>query len=121
MTRYGYARVSSRKQDVRGQVVQLRAAGVDEVRTEVGSGAGSRPVLDQLLDEFVAGDVLVGTALDRLGRVGRSLIALVDDLTSRPRDSNKKAGARPALDGWCWTGGGHVGERVWPDIAAGSI
>jgi hypothetical protein len=91
-------RVSSRKQDVRGQVVQLRAAGVDEVRTEVGSGAGSRPVLDQLLDEFVAGDVLVGTALDRLGRVGRYLIALVDDLTSRPRDSNKKAGARPALD-----------------------
>jgi DNA invertase Pin-like site-specific DNA recombinase len=42
--------------------VQLRAAGVDEVRTEVGSGAGSRPVLDQLLDELVAGDVLVGTA-----------------------------------------------------------
>jgi DNA invertase Pin-like site-specific DNA recombinase len=62
MTRYGYARVSSRKQDVRGQVVQLRAAGVDELRTEVGSGAGSRPVLDQLLDELVAGDVLVGTA-----------------------------------------------------------
>ena len=51
---------------------------------------------DQLLDELVAGDVLVGTALDRLGRVGRSLIALVDDLTSRPRDSDKKAGARPA-------------------------
>jgi hypothetical protein len=96
MTRYRYARVSSRKQDVRGQVVQLRAAGVDEVRTEVGSGAGSRPVLDQLLDELVAGDVLVGTALDRLGRVGRSPIALVDDLTSRPRDSDKKAGARPA-------------------------
>lgn len=83
MTKYGYARVSSRKQDVRGQVVQLRAAGVDEVRTEIGSGAGSRPVLDQLLDELVAGDVLVVTALDRLGRVGRSLIALVDDLTSR--------------------------------------
>jgi len=61
MATYGYARVSTRAQDV----------------------AGRRPVLDALVDELDAGDVLVVTALDRLGRVGRSLIELVDDLGSR--------------------------------------
>lgn len=83
MTAIGYARVSTRTQDVRAQVVQLRAAGVDDVRTEAGSGASRRPVLEQLLAELVAGDVLVVAALDRLGRVGRSLLALVDDLGDR--------------------------------------
>ena len=79
----GYARISTRTQDLAGQVAQLRAAGVDDVRTEHGSGASRRPVLDQLLAELVAGDVLTVTALDRLGRVGRSLIELVDDLEAR--------------------------------------
>jgi len=83
MTTYGYARVSTRTQDVAGQVDQLNAAGVDVVRTETGSGAGRRPVVDGLVDERVDGDVLVVTALDRLGRVGRSLIELVDDLGGR--------------------------------------
>jgi len=45
MTTYGYARVSTRTQDVAGQVEQLHAAGVDVVRAETGSGAGRRPVL----------------------------------------------------------------------------
>lgn len=82
---YGYARVSTKTQDLAGQVAQLRVAGVDErdVRTEKGSGAGRRPVLDELLGELVAGDVLVVTALDRLGRVGRSLLELVDELHDR--------------------------------------
>lgn len=83
MTTIGYARVSTRTQDVRSQVAQLRTAGVDSIRTEAGSGAGRRPVLDQLLAELAAGDVLVVAALDRLGRVGRSLLALVDDLADR--------------------------------------
>lgn len=82
---YGYARISTKTQDLAGQVAQLRVAGVDEcnVRTEKGSGAGRRPVLEELLGQLVAGDVLVVTALDRLGRVGRSLIELVDDLHAR--------------------------------------
>lgn len=83
MTVYGYARVSTRTQDVAGQVAQLRAAGVDEIRTETSSGAGRRPVLEELLEQLHAGDVLTVTALDRLGRVGRSLLELVDDLGGR--------------------------------------
>jgi DNA invertase Pin-like site-specific DNA recombinase len=83
MTVYGYARVSTRTQDVAGQVAQLRAAGVNEIHTETSSGAGRRPVLDELLEYLRAGDLLVVTALDRLGRVGRSLLELVDDLAGR--------------------------------------
>ncbi len=67
---HGYARVSSRSQDVAGQVVQLRVADVDRVWTETTSGAGRRPVLDELLATAAAGDVVTVTALDRLGRVG---------------------------------------------------
>ncbi|MGL5824962.1 MAG: recombinase family protein [Nocardioides sp.] len=83
MTTYGYARVSTRTQDVAGQVTQLRAAGVDHIHTETTTGAGRRPVLDDLVDQLDAGDILVVTALDRLGRVGRSLLELVDDLAGR--------------------------------------
>jgi DNA invertase Pin-like site-specific DNA recombinase len=53
------------------------------VWTETTSGAGRRPVLDQLLEVAVAGDVIVVSALDRLGRVGVSLVQLVDELTRR--------------------------------------
>jgi len=52
MTTYRYARVSTRSQDVAGQVEQLHGAGVDVVRTETGSGAARRPVLDALVDEL---------------------------------------------------------------------
>jgi len=83
VTTYGYARVSTRSQDVARQVEQLHAAGVDVVRAETTSGAGRRPVLDQLLDELDVDDVLVVTGFDRLGRVGASLIQLVDQLASR--------------------------------------
>lgn len=86
MTTYGYARVSTRKQDVAGQLEQLRAAGVDDdnIRTEpTTTGAGRLPVLDALVDELDDGDVLVVTALARFGRVGRRLIEFVEDLTAR--------------------------------------
>lgn len=82
---YGYARVSTRQQDVRRQLLQLSEAGVEDqyVRTETTSGASRRPVLDELLEELQAGDVLVVDMLDRLGRVGHSLTALTGDLAGR--------------------------------------
>lgn len=83
MSIYGDARVSTRTQDVASQIAQLRAAGVDEIRTETSSGAGRRPILNELLEQLHAGDMLTVTALDRLGRVGRSLLELVDDLGGR--------------------------------------
>lgn len=82
---FGYARVSTRQQDLRRQLMLLREAGVDAecVRTETSSGASRRPVLDELLEELQAGDVLVVDMLDRLGRVGHSLTTLTGDLASR--------------------------------------
>lgn len=82
---FGYARVSTKTQDVRRQLAQLRQAGVPEanIRTETTSGASRRPVLDQLLADLKAGDVLVVTELDRLGRNGASLVAMVGTLDER--------------------------------------
>ncbi|MGL5866868.1 MAG: recombinase family protein [Dermatophilaceae bacterium] len=40
-------------------------------------------MLDDLVDQLNAGDVLIVTALDRLGRVGRSLLELLNDLAGR--------------------------------------
>lgn len=83
---YGYARVSTRQQDLRRQLMLLREAGVEDehIRTETTSGASRRPVLDELLEELQAGDVLVVDMLDRLGRPpGHSLTALTGDLATR--------------------------------------
>lgn len=82
---YGYARVSTRQQDLRRQLMLLREAGVaaEHIRTETTSGASRRPALDELLEELQAGDVLVVDMLDRLGRVGHSLGTLTGDLAAR--------------------------------------
>ena len=68
---------------MRAQVHELRRAGVEDVVVETTSGAGRRPVLDELVAGLAAGDVLVVVSLDRLGRVGSGLLALVDELTGR--------------------------------------
>lgn len=83
---YGYARVSTRQQDLRRQLMLLREAGVEaeHIRTETTSGASRRPVLVELLEELQAGDVLVVDMLDRLGRPpGHSLTSLTGDLAAR--------------------------------------
>lgn len=68
----GYARVSTRPQSTDRQVTDLLAAGVrrDDLYVDHGvSGArASRPQLDRALDALEAGDTLVITTLDRLGR-----------------------------------------------------
>jgi DNA invertase Pin-like site-specific DNA recombinase len=68
----GYARVSTRSQDTDRQVVDLLAASVrrDDLYIDHGvSGSlAHRPGLDQALAALEAGDTLVVTTLDRLGR-----------------------------------------------------
>jgi DNA invertase Pin-like site-specific DNA recombinase len=80
----GYARVSTREQNVALQVDALKAAGCTRVLTEVASGATTeRPVLIRLLDDVRAGDVIVIWKLDRLGRSLRHLIDVVSLLLER--------------------------------------
>jgi len=86
--RIGYGRVSSRDQNPDGQRDALDAAGCDEVFIDKASGKlASRPLLDKaLLVAARAGDQLVVTKLDRLGRSLEHLIALSTQLQARGVD-----------------------------------
>ena len=86
--RIGYGRVSTRDQNPDGQRDALTAAGCDEVFIDEASGKlASRPQLDKaLLVAARAGDQLVVTKLDRLGRSLEHLIALSTQLQARGVD-----------------------------------
>jgi DNA invertase Pin-like site-specific DNA recombinase len=68
--RYGYARVSTRDQDLTIQETALKAAGCDLIRAEKISGTGreGRAELALLLEFVREGDELVITRIDRLAR-----------------------------------------------------
>jgi len=79
MPLYGYARVSTRDQDLASQDAELRAAGCAKVFKEKVSGARSdRPELAKLLRRMEPSDVLVVTRLDRLARSTRDLLNILD-------------------------------------------
>lgn len=80
----GYARVSTRDQNVDFQVDALKRAGCAKIYTDIASGARTeRPALVELLSHLRAGDVLVIWKLDRLGRSLQHLVKLVNDLRER--------------------------------------
>jgi len=83
----GYARVSTRRQTTGRQESDLLAAGVrrDDLYIDRGvSGArASRPNLDVALDAIHAGDTLVITTLDRLGRSTENMLAFAYDVRAR--------------------------------------
>lgn len=68
MTAYGYARISTDKQDLDGQRRALEAAGCNPIITEQTSGRGKRPELQALLAKLGEGDTLTVFKLDRLSR-----------------------------------------------------
>lgn len=78
----GYARVSTTAQDFAAQEDALQAAGCVRIYADHGvSGArASRPEWDRCRDNLRAGDTLVVTKLDRLGRSLRKLLEVVDAL-----------------------------------------
>ncbi|MHA7241263.1 recombinase family protein [Arthrobacter sp. TMS1-12-1] len=81
----GYARVSTKDQNVEAQRRLLVDVGCYDVYTDIGkSGATmSRPQLDQCLRALQPGNTLVVTKLDRLGRTVRGLVELLDSLNER--------------------------------------
>jgi len=74
----GYARVSTRGQDLALQLEALQGAGCERIYHEQESGARSdRPALGRLLKRVGPGDVVTVTRLDRLARSSRDLQNIV--------------------------------------------
>ncbi|MGN6326131.1 recombinase family protein [Pseudolysinimonas sp.] len=75
--RIGYSRVSTLDQDPSSQQDALERAGVDRVFVEHFSGTrASRPGWDRAREQLRAGDTLVVTRLDRLGRSTKDLLEI---------------------------------------------
>ena len=80
----GYARVSTRDQNLDLQVDALKRAGCERLYQNVASGSKTaRPALDEMLAQLRVGDVLVIWKLDRMGRSLAHLVELVGDLVTR--------------------------------------
>jgi DNA invertase Pin-like site-specific DNA recombinase len=81
MTRYGYARVSTREQNPDSQWDALTAAGIDPgniVIEKISGKLASRPKLDRLLARLEPGDQVVVTRLRRIGRNHKHLLDLAE-------------------------------------------
>lgn len=80
----GYARISTREQNLDMQVIALEEVGCEKIYEEVVSGAkADQPILNNLIDQLRPHDVLVIWKLDRLGRSLKNLVGLVQQLIDR--------------------------------------
>lgn len=85
-----YARVSTIDQTTQNQIAEIKAAGFEVEKRRVveetisgGVQASQRPGFAKLLDRMEAGDTLVVTKLDRLGRNAINVRQTVDQLAER--------------------------------------
>src|SRR4029077_10906317 len=108
----GYARVSTEGQNLSGQLAALKAAGAHTIyREKVSGGRTNRPQLAKLMAGLGAGDVVVVTKLDRLGRSTRELLDLIDRIS--------KAGASfRSLGDPLWDTGSSQGRLLSTMLAA---
>jgi len=98
MAVYGYARVSTRDQDLAGQITELQATGCGNIFKEKSSGARTdRPELAKAIRRLEPGDVLVVTRLDRLARSTRDLLNILDAI------GKAGAGFKSLKDSWADT------------------
>jgi DNA invertase Pin-like site-specific DNA recombinase len=75
---FGYARVSTKDQNLEMQIDRLKQANCDEIFSEKASGKKTdRKEFEKLMDKLRSGDVLVVYSLDRLGRTSKQLIELL--------------------------------------------
>lgn len=82
MAKIGYARVSSKEQNLERQIKALE--GVSKVFSDKVSGQSTeRTQLQAMLDYLREGDVVVVTELDRLGRNSKDLTSLMNQIQQK--------------------------------------
>ena len=102
MAIFGYARVSTRDQDLAAQDAALMAAGCAKVFREKISGAKTdRPELAKAIRRLQPGDVLMVARLDRLARSTRDLLNILDAV------GKAGAGFKSLSDAWADTTTAH--------------
>ena len=82
----GYARVSTKDQNLDLQLDALKAAGCEKIYTDKISSVKNRPELNKALSYLRKGDTFVIWRLDRLGRSLKDLVNIVDDMQSKGID-----------------------------------
>ena len=98
----GYARVSTRDQDLAGQLAELKAVGCELVYREKVSGTASdRKELARLVRKLERGDTVIVARLDRLARSTRDLLNILDEI------GKAGAGFRSIKDTWADTTTSH--------------
>jgi len=81
---FGYARVSTKEQNLNLQADALKKAGCERIFQEKVSGRSpNRPELLKLLEQIRPGDTLIVFSVDRLGRTTRELIILLNDFKEK--------------------------------------
>jgi DNA invertase Pin-like site-specific DNA recombinase len=73
----GYARVSTRDQNLELQIEALQKYGCEQLFQEKQSAVKDRPELDKMLNILRTGDIVIVWKLDRLGRSLRHLVDLM--------------------------------------------
>ena len=78
--KFGYARVSTKSQNLEMQIKALKKYGVDEIYEEkVSTRSKKRSELKKLINKLRTGDTLVVYKLDRLGRTVKQLLQLAEE------------------------------------------
>ena len=85
MTKIGYARISTIEQNLDSQIIALKAANCEIIRTEQKSGSNltERTELNNILEFIHKGEYLVVTRIDRLARSLKDLQIIADRLKAK--------------------------------------
>jgi DNA invertase Pin-like site-specific DNA recombinase len=82
--KFGYARVSTKEQNLDPQIDALEKEGCKTIYQEKISGAkADRPELRKMIDQLREGDVIVIWKLDRLGRSLHDLVNLITEIQDK--------------------------------------